>query len=126
MPSLASGIAVQRFAREAAGHLAPLRIVERHHPAKRDAPSGTALDTARQLAEAGRADVPIHSERLAGVYAEQAVELGSDGETLVVSHAMRDPRAFAPGVRAALRHVRTAVGVASGIGHAFASRPQEP
>jgi len=126
---------LQRFAAEAARHFASAEIVELHHERKRDAPSGTALETARRIARAreeaslepapaaleGRArgelhaGVPIHSVRLPGLYAHQEVLLGQAGETLTLRHDMGGPEAFGPGILRALRYAATASGVARGI-----------
>lgn len=111
---------LQNAAVEAARHLGSAEIIEMHHTRKQDAPSGTALDTARRLAgPLGGADVPIHSVRLPGLYAHQEVLLSGPGETLTLRHDMQGPAAFGPGILAALRWAATAEGVASGIGRAL-------
>lgn len=110
---------LQRFAVHAVRHLPRVEIIERHRQEKRDAPSGTAVDTAALLEAAGGRTVPIHSVRLPGLYAHQEVQLGGSGETLTIRHDMLDPTGFEPGILAALRYARTAQGVASGIGVAF-------
>jgi 4-hydroxy-tetrahydrodipicolinate reductase len=110
-----------KLAEEAARAFPEVEIVELHHAQKRDAPSGTALETARRL-RAARGDareVPIHSVRLSGLYAHQAVLFGAPGETLTLRHDMLGPEAFVPGVLAGLRHVAQATGVARGIEHAL-------
>ena len=54
-----------------------VEIIELHHEAKHDAPSGTAKLTAQRIAEAGGpANVPIHSVRLPGLVAHQEVIFG--------------------------------------------------
>lgn len=112
---------LQRAAVEAARHFAAAEIVELHHERKKDAPSGTALDTAERMREArgGGAAVPIHSVRMPGLYAHQVVLFGAPGETYTLRHDMSGPEAFAPGLIAAARHAARAVGVARGIGAAF-------
>ncbi len=63
-PNFAIGaVLMMRFAAEAAPHFAGAEIVELHHAAKVDAPSGTAKLTAERMG----GDVPIHSVRLAGL-----------------------------------------------------------
>jgi 4-hydroxy-tetrahydrodipicolinate reductase len=97
-------------------------IVEMHHARKRDAPSGTALDTAERMKSArgqGSAEIPIHSVRLPGLYAHQVVILGAAGETYTLRHDMSGPEAFATGILASLRHASRAVGVGRGIGIAL-------
>ncbi len=76
-------------------------IVEYHHPAKLDAPSGTA----RRTAELMQGDVPIHSVRLPGVVADQEVVLGDVAQTLRITHVTTDRTSFMPGVVLAIRKV---------------------
>jgi 4-hydroxy-tetrahydrodipicolinate reductase len=106
-PNFAIGaVLMMRFAREAAAHMPECEIVELHHEAKLDAPSGTAKRTAELVAEAG-GDVhePIHSIRLPGLVAHQEVIFGSEGQTLTIRHDSTDRRSFMPGVLLAVRRV---------------------
>ena len=113
---------LQELALRAARHLPAVEIIERHHAAKLDAPSGTALDTRARLEALEQVDaVPIHSVRLPGLYAHQEVQFGGPGETLTLRHDMQGPAAFGPGILAALRYTRRAQGVGVGIGLAFDS-----
>ena len=125
LPNFSVGMwLLQRCALEASERFECCEIVELHHDKKKDAPSGTALDTAERIAErrGGRAgDVPIHSVRLPGLYAHQEVILGAPGETLTLRHDMSGPAAFGPGILAALRYAAKAVGVERGIGVALGS-----
>jgi 4-hydroxy-tetrahydrodipicolinate reductase len=91
-------VLMMRFAEEAAGFLARAEIVEIHHESKRDAPSGTAKETARRIG----GDVPIHSVRLPGVVAHQEVLLGGPGQLLTIRHDALSREAFIPGVLLAL------------------------
>ncbi|MBK7877529.1 MAG: 4-hydroxy-tetrahydrodipicolinate reductase [Planctomycetes bacterium] len=114
---------LQRLSAEAARWFERAEIVELHHDKKRDAPSGTALETARRMrAERGEGarEVPIHSVRLPGLYAHQEVLFGAPGEVLTLRHDMSGPDAFGPGILAALRHVATASGVGRGLDAVFA------
>ena len=62
-PNFAIGaVLMMRFAAEASRIMARAEIIELHHPAKLDAPSGTAKRTAELM----DGDVPIHSVRLPG------------------------------------------------------------
>jgi 4-hydroxy-tetrahydrodipicolinate reductase len=135
VPNFSVGaLLLQRACEEAARHFADAEIVELHHERKRDAPSGTALETARRIAAARRdrqqgagasADaaargevhdgVRIHSVRLPGLYAHQEVLFGAAGETLTLRHDMHGPQAFGPGILAALRYAWTAEGIGRGI-----------
>jgi len=104
-------VLLMRFAAEAAGHFDAAEIIELHHAAKLDAPSGTALATAAAMGS----DVPIHSVRLPGLVAHQEVILGSEGQTLTIRHDTTDRRSFLPGVVASIRVVGTLPGVTVGL-----------
>ena len=105
-PNFAVGaVLMMRFAAEAARHMDGAEIVEYHHPAKLDAPSGTARRTADLMRESGGADVPIHSVRLPGVVADQDVVLGAQAQTLTLRHVTTDRTSFMPGVLLAIRSV---------------------
>jgi 4-hydroxy-tetrahydrodipicolinate reductase len=102
-PNFALGaVLMMRFAAEASRVLASAEIVEMHHETKRDRPSGTAKATAERMA----GDAPIHSVRLPGLVAHQAVILGGEGETLTIRHDTTSREAFVPGVLLALDRVR--------------------
>jgi 4-hydroxy-tetrahydrodipicolinate reductase len=101
-PNFAIGaVLMMRFATEASRHMRGAEIVEYHHPAKLDAPSGTA----RRTADLMEGDVPIHSVRLPGVVADQDVLLGDVGQTLTIRHVTTDRTSFMPGVLMAVRAV---------------------
>jgi 4-hydroxy-tetrahydrodipicolinate reductase len=101
-PNFAIGaVLMMRFAAEASRHLAKAEIVELHHDAKLDSPSGTAACTAELM----DGDVPIHSVRLPGLVAHQEVILGDVGQTLTIRHDSTDRRSFMPGVLLAIRRV---------------------
>jgi 4-hydroxy-tetrahydrodipicolinate reductase len=101
-PNFAIGaVLMMRFAAEASKIMQRAEIIEYHHPAKVDAPSGTAARTA-QLMEG---DPPIHSVRLPGLVADQDVILGDVAQTLTIRHQTTDRTSFMPGVLLAVRHV---------------------
>ncbi|HYI19446.1 MAG TPA: dihydrodipicolinate reductase C-terminal domain-containing protein [Solirubrobacteraceae bacterium] len=101
-PNFAIGaVLMMRFAAEASRHMAAAEIVEYHHPAKLDAPSGTAKRTAELM----EGEVPIHSVRLPGVVADQDVILGDVAQTLTLRHVTTDRTSFMPGVVLAVRRV---------------------
>jgi 4-hydroxy-tetrahydrodipicolinate reductase len=108
-PNFAIGaVLMMQFAAEAARHMARAEIIELHHAAKLDAPSGTAARTAtlmREAAGAGTPEVPIHSVRLPGLVAHQEVILGDVGQTLTIRHDSVDRESFMPGVLLAVRRV---------------------
>jgi 4-hydroxy-tetrahydrodipicolinate reductase len=78
-------------------------IVELHNEAKKDAPSGTARETARRLG----GDPAIHSVRLPGLVAHQEVLLGGEGQLLTIRHDTFSREAFVPGVLLALERLPT-------------------
>jgi 4-hydroxy-tetrahydrodipicolinate reductase len=106
-PNFAIGaVLMMDFARRAAEHLPECEIVELHHEAKLDAPSGTAKRTAEMIREGGgNVHEPIHSVRLPGLVAHQEVLFGGEGQTLTIRHDSIDRSSFMPGVLLAVRRV---------------------
>jgi 4-hydroxy-tetrahydrodipicolinate reductase len=101
-PNFAIGaVLMMRFAADASRHMERAEIVELHHAAKLDAPSGTAARTAEMM----EGDVPIHSVRLPGLVADQEVILGDVAQTLTIRHVTTDRTSFMPGVLLAIRRV---------------------
>ncbi len=102
-PNFAPGAALMmRFAEEAARTFPDAEIVELHADTKRDAPSGTAKETARRIGT----DPTIHSVRLPGLLAHQEVIFGGPGEILTIRHDTTSREAFVPGVLRAVETVR--------------------
>jgi 4-hydroxy-tetrahydrodipicolinate reductase len=95
------GVLMMRFAEEAARLFPRAEIVELHPDTKKDAPSGTANETAARMGT-GPA---IHSVRLPGLVAHQEVIFGGQGETLTIRHDTTSREAFVPGVLLALGKV---------------------
>jgi 4-hydroxy-tetrahydrodipicolinate reductase len=105
-PNFAIGaVLMMRFAAEAAKHMERAEIVELHHPAKVDAPSGTAARTAQMIKDASGELPSIHSIRLPGIVADQEVILGDVAQTLTIRHTTTDRTSFMPGVLLAIRRV---------------------
>ena len=101
-PNFAVGaMLMMRFAAEASRYLESAEIVELHHAAKIDRPSGTAKLTAERM----EGDVPIHSVRLPGLNAHQEVILGGAGQTLTIRHDAITREAYTPGVLLALERL---------------------
>lgn len=127
-PNFAVGaVLMMHLADIAAPHFDAAEIIELHHAGKLDAPSGTALSTARRLA-ARRKDKPfahrkadketlagtrggeeggvaVHSVRLPGFVADQEVIFGLPGQTLTIAHRTTSREAYVPGVLIAIRRV---------------------
>jgi 4-hydroxy-tetrahydrodipicolinate reductase len=106
-PNFAIGaVLMMQLARQAAAHMPECEIVELHHDAKLDAPSGTAARTAELIAGAGgHVHDPIHSVRLPGLVAHQEVIFGGLGQTLSIRHDSISRESFMPGVLLAVRRV---------------------
>ena len=111
-PNFAVGaMLMMRFAAEAARHMRKAEIIELHHDAKLDAPSGTALRTAGMMG----GGVEIHSVRLPGLVAHQEVILGGHDETLTIRHDSLSRESFMPGVVLAVRAVAGRPGLTLGL-----------
>ena len=127
-------VLMQRFAADASRFFPAVEIIELHHEGKADAPSGTALATARRLLEERRAayrgpdgesvdgvrggdveGVRVHSVRLPGLVAHQEVIFGGQGQTLTIRHDSTDRSSFMPGVLMAIRTVSTRPGLTVGL-----------
>ncbi len=103
-PNFSLGVAAMRRAAAAlAASLAPFRefhagIVERHHSAKKDSPSGTAKALASDVEHAsGRREIPIVSLRQGGVPGEHTLFFEGEDETLELVHRARSRAIFAQG-----------------------------
>jgi 4-hydroxy-tetrahydrodipicolinate reductase len=83
-------------------------VVEHHHAAKRDAPSGTAINLATALGPIGSPrrpdrDVRFHSIRGGTEPGTHRVVLSGEGETVTIEHSVHDRSVFARGaLRAAV------------------------
>lgn len=132
VPNFAVGaVLMMDFARRAASHMEACEIVELHHPAKLDAPSGTARMTARLVGgeESSSTEelegggprgielhgVRVHSVRLPGLVAHQEVIFGGRGQTLTIRHDSYDRTSFMPGVILALRRIGDFKGLVVGL-----------
>ncbi|MBC9957170.1 4-hydroxy-tetrahydrodipicolinate reductase [Yimella sp. cx-51] len=140
-PNFAIGaLLMMSFARQAARFYESVEVVETHHPAKVDAPSGTAAHTARIIAEAREEaglsavpdatehdpdgargamidGIPVHALRLRGRVAHQEVAFGAEGEALTIRHDSFDRISFMPGVLTGVRQVASHPGLTVGLEH---------
>lgn len=136
-PNFAIGaVLMMHFAAIAAPWFESAEIVELHHERKLDAPSGTAMMTARRMAEAsadwladptttevlpgargssGPAGIHVHSVRLRGLVAHQEVLLGSTGQSLSIRHDSYDRTSFMPGVVLAVKQIADRPGLTLGL-----------
>jgi 4-hydroxy-tetrahydrodipicolinate reductase len=138
-PNFAVGaVLMMRMSETAARFMPSAEVIELHHDRKLDAPSGTAMRTARLIAAAregaasapGRETelpdgqcargaivdgVPVHSVRLPGLVAHQEVVFGGLGQTLTIRHDSIDRTSFMPGVLLAIREVAGLSGLVVGL-----------
>lgn len=140
-PNFALGaVLAMSFARQAAAWFESVEIVELHHPDKVDAPSGTAVHTARGVAAArvaaGLGPVPdattqslegargadvdgvrVHAVRLRGLVAHEEILLGNPGEMLTIRTDSFDRVSFMPGVLLGVRRIAGRPGLTVGLEH---------
>jgi 4-hydroxy-tetrahydrodipicolinate reductase len=108
-PNFSLGVAVFReLVSEAARRFRGLpgfdaHLLEIHHAAKKDAPSGTAVLLAEAASEARRAPVPITSVRTGSVPGTHELIFDAPFEQVRLVHEARDRRVFAEGALAAAR-----------------------
>ena len=74
-----------------------VQLVETHHAAKKDAPSGTAIMLRRAAAPAWTREIPITSVRTGSVPGTHELIFDAPFETVTLTHAARDRRVFAEG-----------------------------
>jgi 4-hydroxy-tetrahydrodipicolinate reductase len=94
---------VEDAARTMAGASFDAHVIETHHAAKRDAPSGTAQAIARVLSEGLGREVPVSSVRTGHVPGTHDVVFDAPFEQIRLEHAARDRRVFAEGALVAAR-----------------------
>jgi 4-hydroxy-tetrahydrodipicolinate reductase len=136
IPNFSVGsVLASSFAAQAARYFDSIEIVESHHSAKTDSPSGTAVRTAELMGDARASlgpviaphadqrargqqvsSIPIHSLRMKGVLAKQDVHFGGNGETLTISHDTISPSSYEAGILLALRSAPATQGVVVGLG----------
>ena len=85
-------------------------LVETHHSAKKDAPSGTALAIARAVRDGGGGEVPITAVRVGHVPGTHALVFDAPFEQVTLTHEARDRRVFAEGALVAARWLAAARG----------------
>lgn len=136
-----SAVLMMRLSALAAPYFDNIEIIELHHENKRDAPSGTAVATAKGIdaaraasgsgvlgadptttetmpgARGARSDggVQIHSVRLAGLVAHQEVLFGTTGQSLTIRQDSYDRSSFMPGILLATRKVSSTPGFTYGL-----------
>lgn len=131
-----SAVLMMRFAELAAPYFDTAEIIELHHDAKVDAPSGTAVTTANRMAAAssdwapdptqhevypgarggvGPAGIHVHAVRMRGMVAHQEVILGAQGQSLTIRQDSYDRDSFMPGVVLACKQIADHPGLTIGL-----------
>lgn len=139
-PNFTTGaVLMMQFAKAAAPFFPEAEVIEFHHCNKKDAPSGTARQTARLISEGrqGRPSaapgaetevegaagargalidgVPVHAVRSMGFVASQEVVFGSEGQSLSIRHDSWDRTSYMPGVLLGIRSVGALSGLVVGL-----------
>ncbi len=136
-PNFALGAVLMiHLAKEAAKFFDYADLVETHHEAKIDSPSGTALAIARAAVEgkggafiAPKSEkeliigargavydgVSVHSARMPGRVAHHELVFGTLGQTLTIRHDSINRESFMPGVMMAVKEVVNRTGLTVGL-----------
>lgn len=128
-PNFTTGaVLMMMFAATAAKYFDNAEIIELHHNQKKDAPSGTAVKTAKMMGESADKtfakgncaeeelikgsrggisynDIRIHSVRMPGYIASQEVIFGASGQVFKIRHDSMDRTCYMPGVIMSIKHV---------------------
>jgi len=134
VPNFSIGANLMMLFSKIAGRLMPCaEIVEAHHKAKVDAPSGTAIATAKLISHSDQQtssekDEPsqpargqkfyginVHSIRIDGVLAEQRVIFGALDESLIIEHKTVSRKCYLQGVKLALKKLSSFQGLKMGL-----------
>lgn len=129
-------VLLMQLARVAAKFFDYAEIIEMHHEKKIDAPSGTAVATAKAMLKArgkpfihpetekeivsgvrgGQVDgIAIHSLRSPGFMAGQEVIFGGAGQTLSLRHESISRESYMPGIILAIKEVTKCKGLVYGL-----------
>lgn len=134
-PNFALGaVVLKRLVEQAAPYFDYVDIIEAHHEAKIDAPSGFALALARSIGDRKRFTrnhpekenlpntrggeyngVTVHSIRMPGRSAHHEVIMGASGQTVSLRHDTLGRDCYMPGVLRCIREVVTQQGLVIGL-----------
>jgi 4-hydroxy-tetrahydrodipicolinate reductase len=122
-------------------------VIESHHEAKVDAPSGTALSIVQAMAESRGSrfkqniaekqtlrgtrggdfeGINLHSARMPGRVARHEVVFGGPGQTLTMVHDSIDRGSFMPGVLMAVKKVVRQDGLIVGLDNVLGLEKRKP
>jgi 4-hydroxy-tetrahydrodipicolinate reductase len=89
-----------------------IEIVEAHHKAKKDAPSGTAKKFGQILADITRREIPIHAVRLGDIVGDHTIIFCGNSERIEIKHQAHSRDLFALG---ALKAAKWVMGKPAGL-----------
>ena len=89
-----------------------VEIVEAHHKAKKDAPSGTAKKLAEVVTQVTKKNVPIHSIRLGDIFGDHEIVFCGNSERIQIKHQAHSRDLFVVG---ALKAVKWIFGKPAGL-----------
>lgn len=131
-----SAVLLMQFAQQAAKYFPDTEIIEMHHDQKQDAPSGTAISTAKKISEVRRSHrqgnpneketisgsrggeydgIRLHAVRLPGYVAHEQVLFGAPGEALTIRQDSFDRASFMTGVALAIEKINQVSGLKVGL-----------
>jgi 4-hydroxy-tetrahydrodipicolinate reductase len=89
-----------------------IEIVEAHHKAKKDAPSGTAKKFGEVLTDAAKKEIPIHAIRLGDIVGDHTIIFCGNSERIEIKHQAHSRDLFAVG---ALKAAKWVMGKPAGL-----------
>jgi len=130
-----SAVLMMEFAKKASNFMKQAEIIELHHDQKHDAPSGTAIKTAKAMSETNSFQPPLresdetiegargadfnniklHSVRLPGFVATQEVIFGGTGERLIIKSDAINRECYVEGVNLAVKKIVDMKGLTYGL-----------
>jgi 4-hydroxy-tetrahydrodipicolinate reductase len=136
-PNFALGAVILIHLAKQLGNFFPYAdVIEMHHEAKQDSPSGTSRALASALIQGGKArferpmpdiepvpgtrggeldGVSIHAIRMAGKLAHHEIILGTLGQTLTLRHDTISRECYVPGILASIQYVVQSKGLTIGL-----------
>ena len=82
-----------------------IEIVEAHHKAKKDAPSGTAKKIVQILADTVKKEIPIHAIRLGDIIGDHTIIFCGNSERIEIKHQAHSRDLFALGALKAAKWI---------------------
>jgi 4-hydroxy-tetrahydrodipicolinate reductase len=82
-----------------------VEIVEAHHKAKKDAPSGTAKKLAEVITQVTKKNIPLHSIRLGDIFGDHQVIFCGNSERIEIKHQAHSRDLFVVGALKAAKWI---------------------